>query len=157
MLTVFIKLLGGLPILSGSGKESDFYSHSRFENTLPPSLCLSRERTPRVSSVFKLRLPTSDLFGSCRCSLGCSHYGNCICHPKENFLPPALPTFRLDAGHTCGDITHPLAPGTKYLEKGCLCLQVVRNSLWNKKRQDSPKAMWVWGRENTNSDAIASQ
>lgn len=35
---------------------------------------------------------------------------------------------RRGAGHTFGGASHPLAPGTKSLGRGCLCLRVVRSS-----------------------------
>ena len=68
----------------------------------------------------------------------------------------SLTTIRPDSGHTCGDIAHPLSPGTRCLGKGSLCHQGVRNSLRNEeKRQHSKRALCGWGGENSNRDACS--
>lgn len=157
---VSIKLLGELPSMSRSGKQVDSFFQIQDLRTCPsPQLLLFMGKepqefylvlvvqTPHLWSFWKLRT-LSGLFTLSELHL--SPRGKSLRHLHSKI---SLIIFRPDTRHTFGGTAHPLAPGIKCLGKGCFCHQVVRNSLWNEKRQYSQRAAWGWGRENGNRDA----
>lgn len=141
-----------LPRLVNVPKLQDSYSEYLLFLLKIPQIMLPFLLSPQSSSI-KLSSPCT-----------CPHPLSLCCYPEEDFrvlchqlCKLSLTTFRWDAGHTFGDAARPLAPGTKYLGKGCLCHQVGRNSLWNEeKRQYSQRVVWVFGRENGHEDVCTS-